>query len=145
MALDLHYPRRRTIPRTIILTVVGVSRQVVSMANAPQLHLVFGPPQRIPQGDGAYLIKPGRPVEMVTVRQACEMLGLKKTAVYTLIAMGELPVECPAPKKTLIPAEAIERHRAKTRDPEYWERQRQEKKTQRLIISGKAGRKSPKC
>ncbi len=81
----------------------------------------FAPPTLIPQGDGAFLIKPGKPVREMTVMQAMLFLGVGRTSMYELIYAGFIPHRRPTPHKILISVDALEEFRRKTNDPEYWD------------------------
>ncbi|MEW6306164.1 MAG: hypothetical protein AB1705_22075 [Verrucomicrobiota bacterium] len=73
------------------------------------------------QGDGTYVVKPGRPVERLTVKQAARRAGCSIFTIYRLYEMDILQGERPSPRKILIYADSLERHLAATRDPEYWQ------------------------
>ena len=74
-----------------------------------------------PQGDGAYLIKPSKPVEQFTVVQAAAILNVHKSSVYRLINEGKLKAVKPLRKAIRIPAEALAAHQRNAENPEYWD------------------------
>ncbi len=82
---------------------------------------MFSPPTVLPQSNGTFLLKPGKPIREMTVKQAMGFLGVGKTSVYTLLNSGMLPHRRPLPSKILIPVDALEAYRHKTNDPEYWD------------------------
>ena len=62
------------------------------MANGEQIQFVF-PPIVTPQGDGSYVLRPGKPVhgpEYLTVQQVADKLQLDDSHVRDLIEEGEI-------------------------------------------------------
>jgi hypothetical protein len=88
---------------------------------APSAAFSFAPPTLIPQGDGAFLVKPGKPIREMSVKQAMVFLGVGRTSMYDLLNSGMIPHRRPLPHKICIPVEALEAFRSKTDDPEYWD------------------------
>lgn len=82
--------------------------------------LSFSAPVCLPQGDGAFLVKPGKPVLKITVKQAAARAGVSVGTVYRLIEAGFLEAEHPSPGRITVVSESLERHLSATRDPEYW-------------------------
>jgi hypothetical protein len=65
-------------------------------AAAPlQLDLLtyYCPVQTIPQGDGTYLVKPGKPVEKLTVKKFAAAIGVTPSTVRRSIRSGDIPRE----------------------------------------------------
>ena len=64
----------------------------------------------IPQGDGSYLVKTGRPIERLTVLQFARELGISRNSVYRYILEGDIPdrfVQYVGPRRILISAAAV--------------------------------------
>lgn len=75
----------------------------------------------IPQGDGAVLVKPGRPQEWMTVKEFALRAGLSRNTIYDHIGSNALPdrfVRYSGARRILIAAAAIEHWQA------HWERLR---------------------
>lgn len=69
------------------------------------------PTVQIPQGDGTYLIKPGKPIQWLTVKQFAAQVGLGPDAIYRKIGSDALPesfVEYAGPRKIRIRADGVE-------------------------------------
>ncbi|MEW6307116.1 MAG: helix-turn-helix domain-containing protein [Verrucomicrobiota bacterium] len=94
------------------------------------------------QGDGTFVIKPGKPIERVSVRDAAHRAGVSKHTIYRLIDAGMLESERPSPNKLLVRGDSLERHLAATRDPEYWAARR--RATVRIRVSTRQCRKRRK-
>lgn len=75
----------------------------------------------IPHGDSSYIVKPSKPVQDLTVRDAAGLLRVSVSSVYRLVDEGRLKSWRPLKGKILIPAGEIDRHRGQTADPEFWE------------------------
>ena len=89
--------------------------------------LVSCTPTLVPQGDGCYLIKPGKPVLArirLSVRQAGARAKVSKQTVYRLFEAGFLEGERPSPHRTLIFEDSLDAHLAHTRDQEFWDAER---------------------
>jgi hypothetical protein len=69
----------------------------------------------IPQGDGAYLVKPGKPeVEAVEVtpKEAAKFLKKGLSTIYGYLDTGAIPCRGPSPFKILIDMADMERFKA---------------------------------
>lgn len=69
------------------------------------------PTVQIPQGDGSYLVKPGKPIQWLTVKQFAAQVGLGPDAIYRKIGSEALPesfVDYAGPRKIRIRANAVE-------------------------------------
>ena len=69
------------------------------------------PTVQIPQGDGSYLVKPGKPIQWLTVKQFAAQVGLGADAIYRKIGSEALPesyVDYAGPRKIRIRADAVE-------------------------------------
>lgn len=77
-------------------------------------------PQMVPQGDGTFVVKPGRPTQKLTVRQAAQVANCSVATIYRLLDAGLIQGDRPSPRKVAIYASSLEEHLAKTRDPEFW-------------------------
>jgi len=60
-----------------------------------QLDLFSGylQPVIVPQGDGSYLVRPGKPVDWLSVRQFAQAVGLSPSSVRRYIGTECLPEE----------------------------------------------------
>lgn len=85
-------------------------------ADAQQLLPLWTPMVQIPQGDGSVLVRPGRPIERLTVLQFAQAVGFaSRTSVYDRLGTDEIPeqyVERVGGRKVLIQAAAVEHFRA---------------------------------
>ncbi|MBN9693937.1 MAG: hypothetical protein J0M24_27150 [Verrucomicrobia bacterium] len=75
---------------------------------------LFIPTVQIPQGDGSVLVRPGKPIEWLTVKQFGQQVGLKEDSIYRKIGSDALPerfVDYAGPRKYRIRADAIEHFR----------------------------------
>ncbi len=83
--------------------------------NQPLLPL-WTPTVQIPQGDGSVLVKPGRPVQRLTVLQFAGAVGFaSRTSVYDRLGTEELPerlIERVGAGKILIRADAVAHFRS---------------------------------
>lgn len=52
---------------------------------------MFFPTVRIPQGDGAVLLRPGKPVAWLSPRQFAEAVGLHRNTVYGYLGTDAVP------------------------------------------------------
>ena len=71
----------------------------------------FAAPVRIPQGEGSFLIKPGKPLTRLTLKQFAAEIGVNDESVRRYIHAGIVPanlVERAGHRKYLISAAAIE-------------------------------------
>lgn len=65
----------------------------------------------IPQGDGSFVVKPGRPLEWLTPAQFAAHFGLEKSAAYRAIQDGTIPAQFVEPvgkRKLRIAAAALD-------------------------------------
>jgi AcrR family transcriptional regulator len=88
------------------------------MASAPHLHY---PVILIPQGDGTYLVKPGRPVERLTIAQFADRIGLSRPSIQRYLGSACLPerfLEYAGERCITIDAQAVDHFLT------YWRRQR---------------------
>jgi excisionase family DNA binding protein len=81
-------------------------------------------PTITPQGDGSYVLRPGKPVSTLTVREAARVLNVHISSVYRLIDSGILLCERPTRGAIRIPLSAMDAHRRHAADPEFWDRQK---------------------
>ena len=89
-----------------------------------QLNFSFSPTV-IPQGNGDYLVRPGKPIcEPIeySVKQAAKELRICLTSAYQLIYEGRLSCRRPRPRKIWIAAEDVKRFKEATRDSEFWDK-----------------------
>ena len=71
---------------------------------------------------GRSLLKPGKPIKLVTVAQAAEILQVSVSSVYRLIDEGVPKAVRPLRGKILIEASDLQRHQEHAADPEFWGR-----------------------
>jgi len=90
-------------------------------ADTNQIFLSFF--SQVPQGDGSILLRPQKPVQKVTVRNAAKVLGVSVHSVYRSIREGHLLTERPRPRKILVLVESLQQHQERSRDPEFWSAQ----------------------
>lgn len=67
----------------------------------------FTPVIALPLGDGTYRVAPGRPVERLTMDQACQMTGLTARDLRELVETGDLHAQRPAPRRWWFFAEEL--------------------------------------
>jgi hypothetical protein len=76
----------------------------------------FAVPVMVPQGDGSFVVKPGKPLSELTVLQFAKAYGVGRSSVYNMIEMGVIEkYRRPLPKKILIPVEELDRLIRKSR------------------------------
>lgn len=71
---------------------------------------LWAPALAIPQGDGSFVVKSGRPVEQLSPTQFARAVGLHRNTVYTYIGTPSLPerfVEYAGVRKIRIHAAAV--------------------------------------
>jgi len=76
----------------------------------PPAEVVF-PPQIIPQGEGAFIVKPGRPISTLTPKQLADQIGANRQSIYRWLAEGTLPealTQRAGKRKILFSAAAVE-------------------------------------
>jgi len=91
-------------------------------------------PQLIPQGDGSFLIKPGRPLlgrRRLTVKEAAAKAGVSTDTIYRLLDEGLLEGQHPSPRRTLVFEDSLNKHLQLTEDREFWERRREEREVRK--------------
>ncbi len=93
-----------------------------AVVNPPATGLTYTPPTLLPQGDGSFVIRPGKPVQDLTPKQAAAYLGIAWSSIYKLLDAGKIPCRRPLRGKILISVEDCERWKSRTRDPEFWDR-----------------------
>ncbi|ODU24539.1 MAG: hypothetical protein ABS95_01740 [Verrucomicrobia bacterium SCN 57-15] len=80
----------------------------------------FYPAVILPQGGGTFLVKPGKPVERITVKEAARIARCSPATIYRLYEAGHISGERVSVKLIRIYAESLQAHLEKTRDPEFW-------------------------
>ena len=78
-------------------------------------------PTTIPQGDGSYIVKPGKPQSKLRVKEAALLAGCSRDGIYRLIEMGMLRFERPTRNCIRVFADSLQEHLQKTRDGEFWD------------------------
>lgn len=92
----------------------------VKEENPAQLYFSYAKPVAIPQGDGSFLVRPGRLTvrqdgDAVTPREFARMQGCSRSSVYRFMDEGLIPsehVERRTPRRILISLSALEVLRA---------------------------------
>jgi hypothetical protein len=77
---------------------------------------LFIPTESLPQGGGAILVRPGKPVSRLTPKMFAEAFGVDRDTVYRWRTEGlidESFIEAAGKRKILISAEAVQVLRAK--------------------------------
>jgi hypothetical protein len=93
------------------------------MKPEPAVSIPHFKPVLIPQGDGSYLVKPGKPIlerEQITIREAVKRFGMSKQTWARLYDTGLIEGQRPAPRKTLLFVDSIQSHFSNSADPEFW-------------------------
>lgn len=96
-----------------------MSRRVPA-ENPAQLYFSYARPITIPQGDGSFLVKPGKLTvrqtgDAVTPREFARLLGCSRSSVYRFLDEGLIPaahVERRTPRRILISLSALDALRA---------------------------------
>jgi hypothetical protein len=86
-----------------------------------QIQFTFAPVV-VPQGDGSFIVRPGKPVVKLSLRDAAKRTGLSRTTVYRLYDSGLVKGERPSPRKIFVYADSLEEHLRKSQDAEFWSR-----------------------
>ena len=73
-----------------------------------------------PQGDGSFLLRPGKPLMRLSLREAARRTGLSRTTIYRLWDCGLVEGERPSPRKIYVFAHSLDEHLKRTRDAEFW-------------------------
>jgi hypothetical protein len=71
---------------------------------------LFAPMVQVAQGDGSYLVKPGKPVEWLSPRQFAAAVGLHRNTIYDYLGTEFIPERFVQPagvRKLKISAEAV--------------------------------------
>lgn len=101
------------------------------MSAAPKMVFL---PTAVPQGDGSFLIRPGKPVEKLTLAQAAKRSGLSRSTIYRLYDAGFLKGERLSPRKIFVFADSISDHlKACRENPEFWEQKEIRKKFRKAL------------
>jgi excisionase family DNA binding protein len=81
----------------------------------------FIPVITLPLGDGTYRVAPGKPVERLTMEQACQMTGLHPRDLREAVEEGDLHAYRPRPRRWWFFAEEIDAFLRFTMDhPDFW-------------------------
>ncbi len=75
-----------------------------------QLQFAFASPTVVPQGDGSFVIKPGKPRQRLSVREAAQLAGCSRDGIYRLIEAGIIEYERPTPHCIRIFADSLQEH-----------------------------------
>ena len=89
------------------------------MAKEQESTAVYCPPVAMPQGDGSFVVKPGKPVSRLTPKQFAQAVGLHRNTVYEHIGTDAIPeafVDYAGARKIQIAAEAVAHFKAYWRD-----------------------------
>jgi hypothetical protein len=78
-------------------------------------------PTLVPQGDGSFLVKAGKPVVKLSLRDAAKRSGLSRSTLYRLYESGLVKGERPSPRKIFVYADSLQEHLSKCQDAEYWD------------------------
>jgi hypothetical protein len=88
--------------------------------NDNQLQFSFLPTM-VPQGDGSMLIKPGKPVQKLTLGKAAKVIRKSYASAWRLYNAGLLEGEKSTPHGIRIYANSLNAHMQASRDPEMWD------------------------
>lgn len=83
-------------------------------------------PEIIPQGNGTFLVRPGKPIpgrKKLTIAEAAEQSRLSEDTIARLYNSGILEGEKPSPRKIFIYEDALESHLKSSRDRQFWDQQ----------------------
>ena len=81
----------------------------------------YTPPIVLPLGDGTYRVAPGKPVERLTMDQACQMTGLSRRDLRDMLDDGFLHADRPAARRYWFFAEELHLFLLYTRaHPDFW-------------------------
>jgi hypothetical protein len=84
----------------------------------------FFTPIVVPQGDGSFVVKPGKPTvgrKKLLIAAAADRAGVSEDTIRRLLDAGMLEGEQPSPRKTFVYEDSLEKHLAASRDREFWE------------------------
>jgi excisionase family DNA binding protein len=90
-------------------------------------------PTAVPQGDGSIVVRPGKPLDRLTLRQAAKRAGCSRNTIYRLYHAGILKGERPGPRKIFIFADSLEQHLESCQDKQFWNRGSVRKKYKRSL------------
>lgn len=91
------------------------------MKPAVKPRVFFSPVIVLPLGDGTYRVAPGRPVERLTMDQACQMTGLSRRDLRDLVEEGDIHAQRPAPRRWWFFAEELAAFLQFTMEhPDFW-------------------------
>ncbi len=76
----------------------------------------------LPNGNGGWTITSRKPVESVSPKHAAKFLEISRSGIYRLIDLGKLEFCRPTQRKILITVESLKKHKADSRDPEFWDK-----------------------
>lgn len=82
---------------------------------APAQPLFSFLPTVVPQGDGSFVVRPGRPVQWVSIQQAADYLQVDDSTIRRWIAEGVLPEKITDPKTKAV-TQVLRK-----RSPKLWE------------------------
>jgi len=101
------------------------------MANGEHNQIQFSfAPVVIPQGDGSYLVRPGKPIpgrERISIAEAAKRFGPSRATLLRLLESGLIQGERPSPRKIFIFVDSLEAHLKASGDPEFWSDQTRHK------------------
>lgn len=81
----------------------------------------FIPVITLPLGDGTYRVAPGKPVERLSMEQACQMTGLEPRDLRDYLEQGLIHADRPAPRRYWFLAEELDLFMRYTRShPDFW-------------------------
>lgn len=83
---------------------------------------LYAPSLVVPQGDGSYLLRPGKPLPpKLTVKQAARIAGTSVDTIYRLYHDGTLRGQRFSKGSIRIHSDSLGKHIAATENPEYWD------------------------
>jgi len=81
----------------------------------------FIPVITLPLGDGTYRVAPGKPVERLSMEQACQMTGLNARDLREMVEEGLIHAKRPAPRRWWFMAEELDLFMRFTEShPDFW-------------------------
>ena len=81
----------------------------------------YTPVITLPLGDGTYRVAPGKPVERLTMDQACQMTGLAPRDFRRMLEEGLIHARRPAPRRYWFWAEELDLFMRFTEShPDFW-------------------------
>jgi hypothetical protein len=94
-------------------------------ASPPPIPTVSFVPTVLPQGDGSFVVKAGKPLmgrQKLLIRDAAKRCGLSTSTLWRLYDCGLIEGERPSPRKTFIYLDSLEAHLKASADQEYWDK-----------------------